>query len=170
MTTPLLEAIARSLEHDRNETLKIARTIPDAACAQQPAGLKQSPCWIVCHLALADTLQLASLTTGKRDRGQLFDDFGPTSDLSKSHEHMTAHFGTWHNAIDAAAATHTKLTAAIRHADTEQLAKPHPVDSIREWFPTLNDHLCYILWHEGNHGGQLRAWTHAAKHAGLLTD
>jgi hypothetical protein len=26
----------------------------------------------------------------------------------------------------------------------------------------------YIVWHEGDHGGQLRAWIHAARHADLI--
>ncbi|MFK7884389.1 MAG: DinB family protein [Phycisphaerales bacterium] len=164
-----IQSIARSIEYDRNETLKLARAIPELVCDRQPAGLIQSPCWIICHLGLADTLQLASLTTGTRERGDYFEQFGPNSDHAKAREHMNSHFGSWHQAIDAVADMHAKLVKAIRDADADALAKPHPAESIREWFPTLNDHLMYIIWHEGNHGGQLRAWIHAAQHSGITT-
>lgn len=163
-----IQSIARSIEYDRNETLKLARTIPENICDQHPAGLVQSPCWIVCHLGLADTLQLASLSTGTRERGDYFDQFGPASDHAKAREHMNTRFGSWHQAIDAVADMHAKLVEAIRQSDADKLAEPHPAESVREWFPTLNDHLMYIVWHEGNHGGQLRAWLHAAHHAGLV--
>lgn len=164
----MLDTIARGIAHDRNENLALARSIPEGVCAERPAGLVQSPCWIVCHLGLADTLQHASIATGKRERGEYFAQFGPESDLSKAREHMIARFGSWRNAIDAVAATHAKLLDAIRNTDPAAPAKPHPVEQIRQWFPTLGDHLMYIVWHEGNHGGQLRAWIHAARHAGLI--
>lgn len=169
MPDTMLDTIARSLAYDRAENLALARTIPEAVCDQRPAGLPQSPCWIVCHLGLADSRQRASITTGKADHDEAYwHEFGPDSDTTKARQHMNARFGSWHQAIDAAAATHARLTEAIRNADPVKLAQPHPNESIREYFPTLNDGLIYASWHEGNHGGQLRAWIHAARHAGLI--
>lgn len=164
----MLDAVANCLAHDRRANLDLARAIPDAVCDRRPAGLIQSPCWIVCHLGLADTLQHAALTTGTRPRDAYFDQFGPESDHARAREHMLDRYGSWPAAIDAVAAIHARLVDAIRTADPGRLAAPHPVESIRAWFPTLNDHLMYIVWHEGNHGGQLRAWIHAARHADLI--
>lgn len=165
----LLAPIARTLEYDRAENLKLARSIPEAVCDQRPAGLVQSPCWIVCHLCLADTLQHDSLTSNTPQLDKIFfAEFGPESDTSRARELMSARFGSWSDAIEAAAASHSKLVDAIRGAELEHLLAPHPNDRVREWFPTLADNIAYAVWHEGNHGGQLRAWIHAAKHADLL--
>src|SRR5690606_5348131 len=122
------DVIARSLEHDRRNNLELARTIPEDICDQRPAGLMQSPCWIICHLCLADTRQHGSLTTGKPggDDDGFFKDFGPDSDIELARQHMTARFGSWPAAIQAAAASHARLVEAIRTADPDRLAAPHP--------------------------------------------
>ena len=167
----MIEALIRTLQYDRSENLNLARSIPESVCDQLPAGLKQSPCWIVCHLCLADTRQAGSLTTGKPvgDDDGFFEEFGPSSDLTKARQHMNTRFGSWSYAIDAAEQSHKRLTDAITAADPQALSQPHPNEKVREWFPTLNDNLTYAAWHEGNHGGQLRAWVHVARQAGILT-
>lgn len=165
----MLEPITRVLEYERRATLDLARTIPDAACDARPAGLAQSPCWIVCHLGLADARQHGTLTVGKPggDDGY-FQQFGPGSDLARAREHMLARYGSWHAAIDAVAAGHTRLLDAVRAADPVRLAAPHPNERVRDIFPTLGDNLAYAVWHEGHHGGQLRAWAHAARYASIV--
>lgn len=166
----MLGPIAGTLEYERAENLKLARSIPGDICDRLPAGLVQSPCWIVCHFCLADTLQRESITSDAPGFDKaFFDEFGPESDFAMAREHMNARFGSWSDAIEAAAASHAKLVDAVRNADLDRLLAPHPNERVREWFPTLASNISYALWHEGNHGGQLRAWIHAAKHAGLLT-
>lgn len=163
------EPIARVLEYERRATLDLARTIPDRACDARPAGLAQSPCWIVCHLGLADARQHGTLTIGKPggEDGYL-QQFGPGSNIARGREHMLARYGSWFDAIDAVAAGHARLLDAVRAADPARLAGPHPNERLRDIFPTLADNIAYAVWHEGHHGGQLRAWAHAARHAGIL--
>jgi len=166
----MLEPIARTLAYDRSENLKLARSVPEDICDQLPAGLAQSPCWIVCHLCLADTLQHESLTSNTPGfDNAFFAEFGPGSDTTMARALMNARFGSWSDAINAAAASHAKLVDAIRNAEMDRLLAPHPNERVRAWFKTLADNICYAVWHEGNHGGQLRAWIHAAKHANLLS-
>ncbi len=162
----MLNAIANTLEHQRRDILAIARAIPDEPCDRLLAGLPYSPCWIVGHLCLADRLQTGSLIGGRREATEdgHFEEFGPGSDISQARANMTARFGSWSAAIDAAAATHTDLLKALRAADPDRLSKPHPIEPVRAYFPTLADNMAYAVWHEGHHGGQLRAWIHAARH------
>ena len=166
----MLDSIIRCLEHDRAANLAIARGIPGDVCDALPAGLAQSPCWIVCHFALADTRQHAAFTGRAPDSGDdaFFVEFGPGSHDGPARERMIARFGSWPGAIDAAEASHRRLLDALRAADPAVLTAPHPSERARVYFPTLADNLAYACWHEGNHGGQLRAWLHAARAAGVL--
>lgn len=166
----MLELIARTLEHERRANLDIARKIQPEHCARRPADLAQSPCWIICHLCLADTLQTLDLLgqpDSKEDR-VFFDEFGPDSNPNRALELMNARFGSWPAAITAASDSHRNLCQAIRECDAATLIQPHPQMHLRQYFATLADQIAYIIWHEGNHGGQLRAWLHAARHANLM--
>jgi|GEM_PF-609301 len=162
------EIIIETLRYERAEAIKIAQPIPEQHCTVQAGGLAQSPAWIVCHLYLADNLLSQNLGVVPGDMQKLFEDVGPGSDLSRAGEAMQAHFGGWLGAIEAATASHAALLEAIAAASPESLATPHPSEVAREYFPTVGHNLVYNVWHEGNHGGQLRAWMHAARHEGLI--
>jgi len=166
----MLNSIARMVEYDRKNTLDLARTIPSEVGDRPVAGLPHTPAWIICHLGLADTRQHGTLTTGKPggDDDGYWQQFGPDSDIARARQHMTARFGSWPAAIEAVAAIHTQLTAALRALDPARLALPHPNERVRAFFPTLADNVAYIPWHEGHHGAQLRAWVNAARHEGAL--
>lgn len=166
----MLRSIADTLERERAATLDLARTVPEAVCDALPAGLAQSPCWIVCHIGLADARQRGTLTTGKPggDDDGYFQEFGPGSDVSHARERMAARYGSWPAAIEAVAANHARLVDAVRTADPDRLAGAHPNPRVRDFFPTLAHNVAYAVWHEGHHGGQLRAWMRAAREAGLL--
>lgn len=160
--------IIETLRHERAEAIKIARSIPEQHCATQAGGLAQSPAWIVCHYYLADSLLSQNLGVVPGDMQMLFEDVGPGSDLSRAGEAMRTHFGSWAGAIDAAETSHAALLEAIAAASPAALSAPHPSEIAREYFPTVGHNLVYMVWHEGNHGGQLRAWMHAARHGGLI--
>lgn len=162
------QLIIETLRYERAEAIKIARSIPEQHCAVQAGGLAQSPAWIVCHLYLADNLLSQNLGVVPGDMQQLFEDVGPGSDLSLAGDAMRTHFGGWSNSIEAASASHAALLEAIASASPESLAAPHPNEAARAYFPTVGHNLVYNVWHEGNHGGQLRAWVHAARASGLL--
>lgn len=161
--------IIETLRHERAEAIKIAQSIPEEHSSTQAGGLAQSPAWIVCHLYLADNFLGQNLGVVPGDLQKLFEDVGPGSDLSKAGQAMRTHFGNWNGAIEAAANSHKALLEAISNATPELLASPHPREAAREFFPTVGHNLVYMVWHEGNHGGQLRAWMHAARQVGLIT-
>lgn len=160
--------IIETLRYERAEVIKIARSIPEQHCAAQAGGLAQSPAWIVCHLYLADNLLSQNLGVVPGDMQKLFEDVGPGSDVSRAGEALRTHFGSLAGAIEAAEMSHRALLEAITAASPELLASPHPSEIARQYFPTVGHNLVYMVWHEGNHGGQLRAWMHAAKHEGLI--
>lgn len=162
------ELIIDTLRYERAENLKIARSMPEDIVAQRPAGLSQSPAWIVCHLYLADNLLGKSLGLVPGDMQALFKDVGPGSDVDRAGEAMVTHFGGWLNAIDAATHSHEALLESIVGVSDEAWSAPHPNENARSYFPTIGHNVVYNVWHEGNHGGQLRAWVHAARQAGLL--
>ncbi|MGD1915960.1 MAG: DinB family protein [Phycisphaerales bacterium] len=163
------DLIIETLRYERAEALKIARSVPDGIVAARPGGLAQSPAWIVCHLYLADNLLGKHLGLVPGDMQALFEDVGPGSDLDRAGEALHTHFGGWGAAIDAAANSHRALLEAIAAISEAAWAAPHPKESVREYFPTIGHNVVYNVWHEGNHGGQLRAWMHAARYEGVLT-
>ena len=162
------EDIVNVLRYERAETLKIARSLPEDIVAKRPGGLAQSPAWIVCHLYLADSLLGGNVGLVPGDMTALFRDVGPDSDIDRAGEALATHFGGWGAAIDAAANSHRALLDAIARLSEADWAATHPSDEAREYFPTIGHNVVYTVWHEGNHGGQLRAWVHAARHEGLL--
>ena len=161
--------IVDTLQYERAETLKIARSIPETVVAVRPGGLAQSPAWIVCHLYLADNLLGKNLGLVPGDMQSLFKDVGPGSDVDRAGDALRTHFGGWSAAIESAANSHRALLDAIASLSDAAWTAPHPSENVREYFPTLGHNVVYNVWHEGNHGGQLRAWMHAARHEGLLT-
>lgn len=162
------DILIETLRYQRAEALKIARCIPEQQCAARAGGLAQSPAWIVCHLYLADNLLSQNLGVVPGDMQELFKDVGPGSDVSRAGEALQTHFGTWTETVEAATTSHAALLEAVAAASLELLAAPHPNEIARRYFPTVGHNLVYNVWHEGNHGGQLRAWMHAARQAGLL--
>ncbi|MEO1007371.1 MAG: DinB family protein [Planctomycetota bacterium] len=169
MTSIGLDLLLDSLRYDRTATLELAASVPEPHCGTRAGGVGQTPAWIVAHLHLADSRQ--GLRYGVEpvcDLDGLMRDVGPASDLDRAADAVRTHFGDWAGAIRASTESHARLLAAIAAAPEELLLGPHPAEEVREWFPTLAHNLVYAVWHEGNHGGQLRAWMHAARAAGLL--
>ena len=162
------DLIVETLRYERAETLTIARSLPEGIVTTRPGGLAQSPAWILCHLYLADNLLGKNLGLVPGDMQALFKDVGPGSDVDRAGEALQVHFGGWAAAIDAAAVSHRALLDAISSISDAAWAAPHPSENARAYFPTLGHNVVYNVWHEGNHGGQFRAWMHVAKHEGLL--
>lgn len=59
-------------------------------------------------------------------------------------------------------ACHERVSQALPTLDPETLAKQHPDEGARKYFPTLGDHLVYMMTaHEMDHLGQVAAWRRA---------
>lgn len=162
------QLIIDTLRYERAETLTLAKTLPEGVVGERPGGLAQSPAWIVCHLYLADNLLAKSLGLAPGDTRALLEDVGPGSDVGRARQALATHFGTWSNAIESATTSHESLLEAISAVSDESWSSPHPNAPVRAYFPTLGHNVVYNVWHEGNHGGQLRAWLHAARASGLV--
>ena len=50
---------------------------------------------------------------------------------------------------------------AVRQMKTEEFARPVPDEILAQAQPTIGHHLQALIFHEGNHGGQLAAWRKA---------
>jgi len=57
---------------------------------------------------------------------------------------------------------HTRNTEAIKNADAESMAAPHPNENTRKYFPTIGDMVTFLITgHEMEHLGQIAAWRRA---------
>jgi len=165
----MIEIIIDTLRQERGEAVEIARSIPEDRCGEMVAGLPQTPAWIMSHLHLADLRMTTAFGgTPARESDPLMAEFGPGSPPEQAAERMRASIGDWPTVIDAAIRSHRALLECVARVDDALLDGPNPREESRAWFPTPRHTLVYMIRHEGNHVGQLRAWRHAARHAGRL--
>jgi len=130
---------------------------------QQPHGLVNHPAWSLGHLAASKVGLLrilgheASLPVGW---GEAWAGAGgiPSSDPSG--------FPSKDELVSTFESLHDRVTTAIKAADAATLAAtlatPHPHEGARTYFPTIGDHVVFLMTsHEMDHLGQLAAWRRA---------
>jgi DinB superfamily len=130
---------------------------------QQPHGVVNHPAWSLGHLAASKVGLLkflghdASLPVGW---GEAWAGAGgiPSSDPSG--------FPSKDELVSTFESLHDRVTTAIKAADAATLAAtlatPHPIEGARTYFPTLGDHVVFLMTsHEMDHLGQLAAWRRA---------
>ena len=126
---------------------------------QQPHGLVNHPAWSLGHLAASKVGLLrilgheASLPVGW---GEAWAGAGgiPGSDPSG--------FPSKDELVSTFESLHDRVTTAVKAADAATLATPHPIEGARKYFPTLGDHVVFLMTsHEMAHLGQLAAWRRA---------
>lgn len=157
----MLAMLLREFEAQRAATLADAARVPDARAFEQPAGLVNHAAWTVGHLCASDMLAMVELGRGAVDEG-LMALCGPGSTPSADGASWAARFGSMARACDAARGSHARVMAALREETEESLRRPPANERSREWFPSLQHALTYLLWHEGYHAGQLSQWLRAA--------
>ena len=125
---------------------------------QQPHGLINHPAWNLGHLVKSthDAGQLVGVDTSLPDgweekfRAGTPPEPGPAQNPSK--EELLAEFR----------ACHERMSQALPKIDADTMAKAHPHEGARKYFPTIGDHVIYTMTaHEMDHLGQLAAWRRA---------
>ncbi|MEM9082663.1 MAG: DinB family protein [Planctomycetota bacterium] len=134
--------------------------VPADRWTEQPAGVRNHPAWTLGHLASSNNFILAML--GKEGAGEIPDaqaKYGngslptdnPSDYLSKDEL-----WAAYDKSFEAA-------SAALAETTDEQMANENPVESVREFFPTVGFGVAYMtMAHQMDHLGQLRAWKRAA--------
>ena len=126
---------------------------------QQPHGVVNHPAWSLGHLAYSKVLLLrvlghdASLPVGW---GEAWAGAGgiPSSDPSV--------FPSKDELVSTFESLHDRVTTAVKAADAATLATPYPHEGVRKYFPTIGDHVVFLMTsHEMDHLGQLAAWRRA---------
>lgn len=137
---------------------KLVKDLSPEQMVQQPGGVINHPAWSLGHLtnsanSLAQLLGLESQAPEGWDK--LFSTGGiPSSDRSlyPSKEELLGELKT----------QHSRNTKALQEADPAMLAKPHPSESARKFFPTVGDLVVFLMTsHEMDHLGQVATWRRA---------
>ena len=125
---------------------------------EQPHGLINHPAWSLGHLVCAahEACKLLSIESSlPAGWGQKFNaGAAPDPDPSRnpSKEELLSEFR----------ACHERVSQAFKDLDPDMLVKVHPDEGTRKYFPTLGDHLVYMMTaHEMDHLGQVAAWRRA---------
>lgn len=124
---------------------------------QQPHGLINHPAWNLGHL-VSSTHEVCKLTgidsslpdgwAGKFNAGAPPD---PEPAKNPSKEELLAELR----------ACHERVSQALP-LDADTMTKPHPDEGTRQYFPTIGDHVVYMMTaHEMDHLGQVAAWRRA---------
>lgn len=141
--------------------LRIAKSLvadltADQMC-QQPHGLVNHPAWSLGHLVFSSVGLLkflghdASPPVGWEEAAFAGAGGIPSSDPSG--------FPSKDEILSTLESLHDRVTTAVKAADAATLAAPHPYEGARKYFPTLGDHIVYLMTlHEMDHLGQLAAW------------
>ena len=141
---------------DRARTL--VRDLSDEQMVRQPHGVVNHPAWLLGHLA-ASSNQLAKMlgleSTFPTTWTEAFKSGGiPSGDA--------ADFPPKEKLLAELAAQHERVAEAIASADPALFDRKHPSEGARKRFPLIGDYTVFLISsHEGNHLGQITAWSRA---------
>jgi uncharacterized damage-inducible protein DinB len=158
----MLESYLATIEHTRNQTLKLVADLSDEQLSQQPAGpgggKVNHPAWVLGHLL---QVEYAFLQLISGDAPPAFIDdawratYGqksfPVADKSKYRPKSFY--------VENLKETRGKIVSRLKAMKAEDFAQPHPDPARRERFPTIGHAaMLYGTWHEAYHSGQLSTW------------
>jgi hypothetical protein len=139
--------------------LLVADVSPDQMC-EQPHGLVNHPAWSLGHLAgSADGAgQLLGVSSGlPAGWGDAFI-AGATPSPDK------ALFPGKDELLRFLEQAHARAAKGLADVDPAALALPHPIEMARGYFPTVGDHVIFLMTaHEMDHLGQIAAWRRAMR-------
>jgi len=116
----------------------------------QPNGVINHPAWSLGHLVVSAN----GLGKALGLEPTLPDGCEPSSDLSA--------YPTKEALLEALKEQHARNTEALKNADPEFFATPHPNEKTRKYFPTMGDMVTFLMTgHEMDHLGQIAAWRRA---------
>ena len=132
----------------------LVKDLSTGQMVEQPNGVINHAAWSLGHLvvsanSLSSVLGLESNLPEGWDK--TFATGGePSSDL--------AAYPTKDEIVSALKEQHARNTEALKHTDPDSLAKPHPNENTRKYFPTIGDMVVFLMTaHEMDHLGQIAA-------------
>ena len=140
----------------RAETL--VKDLSAEQMVEQPNGVINHPAWSLGHLVvwannLGSMLGLESRLPDGWDKTFATGET-PSSDVSA--------YPSKDEILGALREQHSRNTEALKSADLESWAKPHPYVKTLPYFPTVGDMITFLMTaHEMNHVGQIAAWRRA---------
>jgi uncharacterized damage-inducible protein DinB len=145
-----------SLSKAREQTLNLVADLDDEQMCQQMVVGENHPAWTLGHLFLGDCMLLSlfkipgipKMPEGWRE--VYAPGNAPSADKSLYHPKVEL--------IERLIETGKVRNQVISELTFEDLSRPTPDPNFAIVQPTLGHILHYLLFHEGNHGGQLAMW------------
>lgn len=148
-----------ALSKARQQTLNLVADLDEEQMCQQSVAGENHPAWTLGHLFLADCMVLSVFqgsNAPQMPKGWVevyAPGNPPNSDKNRYHPKEQL--------IEQLIKTEQIRKQVIEQLTVEDLAKPTPDPRFAVTQPTIGHILHYLLFHEGNHGGQLAAWRKA---------
>lgn len=122
---------------------------------QQPHGLINHPAWNLGHLVSTthEVCKLVRVESSLPDGwAEKFKKPNPDPAQNPSKDELLTEFR----------ACHVRMSEALPKIAPETMSEAHPDEGIRKYFPTIGDHVIYMMTaHEMDHLGQVAAWRRA---------
>ena len=132
--------------------------LSDEQMCAQPHGLINHPAWSLGHLVKSahDCCSLIGVDSTLPDGWDETFKAGtpPTPDAGAS--------PAKEDLLRELRGVHARLAEALPGVEASALAAPHPIEPVRQYFPTVGDQIVYSMTaHEMDHLGQIAAWRRA---------
>jgi hypothetical protein len=150
-----------SLSKARQQTLNLVADLDEDQMCHQSVPGENHPAWTLGHLFLGDCMMLSVLQAPNAPQmsAEWWEVYAPgnapSSDRNRYHSKEQL--------IQQLIETEQIRKQIISGLTAEDLAKPTPDPRFAVTQPTIGHLLHYLLFHEGNHGGQLAAWRKTRK-------
>lgn len=145
-----------SLGKARQQTLNLVADLTEAQMYQQSVPGENHPAWTLGHLLMADyfIFLLLKIPNTPQMTENLWNTYGPGHTPPLEREKYLPKEQLVEQLIEG----DRIRRQFIQEMTSADLAQPTPEPRIAASQPTLGHFLHYMLFHEGNHGGQLAAW------------
>jgi uncharacterized damage-inducible protein DinB len=159
MSRPLIDALLRSWEHQRDYALRLVADLSNSDMVAQPvAGVVMNhPAWTFSHLAIYPPVLTAIL------REEPFEDPAKSRWGRESKPSSSAHdYPPKAQLMDVYLRGHDELARVLDETEHEVLTRPIPLARWKERFPVIADAIVHLMIdHESAHLGQVSAWRRA---------
>lgn len=136
----------------------LVQDLTDEQMTSQPHGLINHPAWSLGHLVSTthEACKIAgiesSVPEGWPEKFSAGAKPNPESDQNPTKAELLAELR----------ACHERVSQALPKIAPAALAQAHPDEGTRKYFPTVGDHVIYMMTaHEMDHLGQVAAWRRA---------
>lgn len=151
-----MDLLVWSLSKARQQTLNLVADLTEEQMCQQSVTGENHPAWTLGHLFLADCMMLAALEAPNAP--QMPEGWWEVYAPGKAPSSDKSVYPSKQQLIEQLMETERIRKEVIGNLTSKDLAKPTPDPHFASVQPTIGHTLHYLLFHEGNHAGQLAAW------------